>query len=403
VPLFDYTGQIQLGATFEGTIEAESRDAAAAALDRMGVRTTSLRGAARAPYVAPLALDDVLLFNEQLASMAKSGVPLEKGLRELAADVGSRKLKRLLLDIAHDLSAGVPVAQAVDNQRRRLPPDYANVVKAGVRTGDLGGTLYGLAAHLQLKTHFRRVLIELAAYPAVVLVLAFVILSFFMSVVAPRLVETIEELRQEMGSVRLLSVEFIEGLTAVWPTVQRAGLIMLAAAIAIVLVLSARWARSLRERVLRRLPGFANVYWSGVMARFTHTSALAAYTGTPLPELVAASGAASGSPALARATHRVAGRLEAGQTLEAAVSPEADVPAVWRYVVETAEQRGGLAAALQELARTYELRAQQWISTLRIVLGPLLLLVLAVALGAVVVSIFSALAAFLNLLSSGAG
>ena len=105
MPLFDYTGQLQTGSTFHGTLEAETQQHAEAILADMGVRTTSLRPARRLAYVAPLSLDDFLFFNEQLAAMTKSGIPLQEGLRQLAADVGSRKLKRLLLDLADDLAS----------------------------------------------------------------------------------------------------------------------------------------------------------------------------------------------------------------------------------------------------------------------------------------------------------
>ncbi len=113
MPLFDYTGQLQSGATFQGTLEAESQQHADATLADMGVRVRSLRRAKRTSYVAPLSLDDFLFFNEQIAAMTNAGVPLQDGLRQLGADVGSGKLKRLLLELADDLTAGTRLEQAL--------------------------------------------------------------------------------------------------------------------------------------------------------------------------------------------------------------------------------------------------------------------------------------------------
>jgi type IV pilus assembly protein PilC len=395
VSLFDYTGQLQSGQMFQGTLEADSHGHAEAMLADMGVRVTSLRPAQRTAYVAPLSLEDMLFFNEQLAALAKAAVPLEQGLRHLAADVGSRKLKRLLLDLAEELAAGTPLEQALEKHRRRFPTRYADVVRAGLQTGDLGGTLYGLTAHLRLKSHFRRVLLELAAYPIIVLIVATLIVSFFMRAVVPALEETILDFQVQLPTF----LAAIFALAHNWPRVE-VGIAAVAAALVILgACLCVPGARPVRERLLRHIPGFAQVYWSSVLARFVHTSALAAYSGTPLPELLAASGAASGSPALAGVTRRVAERMEQGSTLDQAAAAERDLPALWTCVVSTAAGRGELPAALEELARIYEERARQWVTTVHLLLGPVLVVCLGALLGSVIVTIFSMFASLLQGLS----
>ena len=95
--LFDYVGQLASGASFQGTLQAESEAEAQRTLLQMGVRTVSLRAARRGSFITPLSLDDFQFLNEQIAALTRAGVPLEEGLRQAAADVGSRKLKRLTL------------------------------------------------------------------------------------------------------------------------------------------------------------------------------------------------------------------------------------------------------------------------------------------------------------------
>jgi len=185
-------------------------------------------------------------------------------------------------------------------------------------------------------------------------------------------------------------------IAQVWPTVELVCglLLLLLILLAGLIVLPGR--RVVREGVLRCIPGVAQVYWSSVVARYAHTTALAAYTGTPLPDLVAAGGAASGSPALAATTRRVADRLVQGEALERAVAGERDMPALWTCAVQVAGPRGDLPGALAELARTYELRAQQHVNVVRTVLGPMLFLLMAVSVGALVVSLLSAVGTFIR-------
>ena len=147
-----------------------------------------------------------------------------------------------------------------------------------------------------------------------------------------------------------------------WPSIELGLLITFLQAAFFALILSLPFC-GCREPCFRIIPGVAQVYWSSVLARFTHTSALAAFSGTPLPELVAAAGQASGSVLMARAAELVRRRLEAGQSINDAVDGQRDIPALWTCVVSTAGPRGEMPAALEELARSYETRARQWSST----------------------------------------
>ncbi len=391
MPLFDYTGQLQSGSAFQGTLEAESQQDADATLADMGVHVRSLRRAKRMSYVAPLSLDDFLFFNEQIAAMTNAGVPLQDGLRQLGADVGSGKLKRLLLELADDLAAGTRLEQALAKLQSRFPTQYAGVVRAGLESGDLGGTLYGLSTHLRLKSDLRRSLVELAVYPLVVVLLAFGVLSFLMRMVVPQaelmmadMMGTANWTPESRSAALPLATGWIFDTAQAWPTVELVLAVALIAGLLLVLGTCLPGGQGIREWCLRRIPGIARIYWSSILARFTHTSALAAFSGTPLPELVASSGAASGSVSLANTARAVAEQLSAGVAIEEATRGQRDIPALWTCVVSATAARGELPAALEELARTYELRARQWAGVVRVILGPVLILGIGGILGMVI-------------------
>jgi type IV pilus assembly protein PilC len=403
MPLFDYTGQLLSGAAFQGTLEAADQQVAEDMLAEMGVRVTSIRPTQRTAYVAPLSLEEFTFFNEQLSTLTRVGVPLEEGLRQLASDVGSKKLKRLLLDLADELHVGATLEEALARHAGRFPAHYDRVVEAGLQTGDLGGTLAGLTTHLRLKSSARRAMVELVAYPLLVLTIAMVVATFIMMTVVPVLHELAQEIRLDMGwglSAPATSSDFLYGLAHVWPTIVTVFVALLALGAILWTSTYLRGGGRWREALVRRVPGFSQVYWSSVLARFAHTSALAAHAGRPLPEMITAAGTASGSPALARATALAAEELTAGTPLQQAADAQRDIPALWTCAVSVAGPRGDLPGALAELARTYEARAEQWVLTLRHVLGPLLFLVIAFGIGGLVVSIVVAVARLMQSLMS---
>jgi len=404
MPLFDYTGQLESGAAFQGTLEANSHERAQRTLDEMGVRVVELRPARRAAYVTPLSLDDFRFLNEQVAALTQGGAPLEEGLRRLASDVGSSKLKRALLELADELMRGVPLEAAVKAIEQRFPASYAGVVRAGLTAGDLPAALYALSAQLRLRAATGRALIELAAYPLVVLALALCVLTFMMRVLVPIAQETLEDMARFHGAgLDQLSGFVGHGLFALaryWWPIELALWVCWAAAVALLLSSLTPFGARFREALLSALPGFSQVFRAGAQARFAHATAIGAQAGLPLHELMRAGGNASGSGAMLRASRRAAERLEHGADIEEAVEHERAIPALWTCLVSVAGPRGSLPAALSELALSYESRAENWARSMRLILGPALLIAVGTLLGVVIVTFGLAFVRVLNLISS---
>lgn len=112
-------------------------------------------------------------FNQQLAAMISSGLPLEGALREVAASMKSGPLKAEAEALERDLAAGIPLDEAIG--RRKLPEFYVALVRVGIKGNDLPGTLTMLADHYRrLDTTWTR-LKGLLVYPGIVLVTALLV------------------------------------------------------------------------------------------------------------------------------------------------------------------------------------------------------------------------------------
>ncbi len=150
----------------KGTLEAGSPAEAAEILKQMELNVSLLEKATPPPLRTSVGRNEFLLFNQQLASITKAGVPLERGLRELSHDVASKSMRQLIEDIAADLEAGVPIEEAFGRREKQFPPLYGRILKAGVETGRLSEMLTSLNRHLELAGHTRRIIFEAISYPA---------------------------------------------------------------------------------------------------------------------------------------------------------------------------------------------------------------------------------------------
>ena len=130
--VFQYQALTQAGRLMKGTLEAGSPSEASDLLSQMELTVQSVEKTVASKAATPIGRNEFVLFNQQLASIAKAGIPLERGLRELSHDIASPKMRRLIEEIATDLEAGMDIQEAFEKRQRDLPPLYGRILKAGV-------------------------------------------------------------------------------------------------------------------------------------------------------------------------------------------------------------------------------------------------------------------------------
>ena len=191
---FEYNALTSAGRLMKGTIEAGSREEVTEQLKQMQLAVNSIDKAKQKKPQTAIGRNQFMLFNQQLASIAKAGIPLEKGLRELSNDVGSKSMRKLIDDIAAELESGVSIEEAFEKRQKRFPPLYGRILKAGVETGRLSEMLTSLNRHLELTSHTRRIIFEAMSYPAVILTLGSIVITAMFIIVIPQFKPVLEQM-----------------------------------------------------------------------------------------------------------------------------------------------------------------------------------------------------------------
>ena len=86
----------------------------------------------------PITLDQLLALNEEIAALVRAGLPLGRGLLEAGRDVRGR-LGRIAGVLGRRMNRGEGLAEALEAERRAIPPLYRAVVEAGARAGPAAG------------------------------------------------------------------------------------------------------------------------------------------------------------------------------------------------------------------------------------------------------------------------
>src|SRR5947209_1810511 len=122
--------------------------------------------------------DDLIALNEEIAGMARAGLPLDQGLAALAREMGTGRLRQVTATLAKDLREGRTLPEALERQAGRVPPFYAGLVSAGIRTGRIGEVLATLTAYARTLVNLRAIVADAFFYPAVVLSFAVLLFGF---------------------------------------------------------------------------------------------------------------------------------------------------------------------------------------------------------------------------------
>jgi len=315
--------------------------------------------------------DEFAFFNQQLAGMLRSGIPLEGALRRLCADMRRGSLRSELEQLEADLARGTPLAEAL--QRRRLPGLYQRLVVLGARSNDLPGALTLLADYYQRQHHLWTRLTGLMVYPGIVLFVAFLVSVLFYLAWSRIYMSTWMPAISGMGDGRPLPAitqAALPLLNHLWVFPALLGLAFLAA----VLTVSVP---GLRYIVRWRLPAFREAS----LAHTATTLSLLLKGGIPLPESLGLVADLESNTRARREIRTWSANLAAGVTRFTQVAAGSRLfPPLFVWLVSSTGE--DLAAGFKQAGEIYQERAAHRSEILLFAALPMMVL----ALGIVIVT-----------------
>lgn len=328
----------------------------------------------------------------EIASLLESGVPLGDALEVAAGgSILGASRRRMLADLSRAVRAGAPLSEAIRSHPGWFDAADIAVLAAGEHAGTMAAACVSLSARDGRADELSRRIATILAYPLCLSVLTIAVVAFLGRVTLPGLAGVLREAGVPVPWLTSALIWSGRALAVGWP-----GLVVL---LAVVAMAPAAWARiaahrggELPARVRCLVPAAAR---KAVLAGVLRELALMLRCGVPLVEaLRIAAPTARGplSPGLHRRLHRAASSIEAGDTLAAGLDDPLWFPPSVRRAVEVGESTGELADQLERIARTEAERARALADRLAALLQPAAVIVLAIAVGTVIMAVVQPLA-----------
>ena len=146
---------------------------------------------------ARLSTKQLTLFTRQLSSLAQVS-PLEEALRTISRQSEQPHVRQILTDVHAGVVEGQRLSEAMRRESNSFPALYRAMIAAGEGAGTLPLITERLAVLLERQAEMRGKLIGALAYPAILSLVATLVVMGLMVSVVPRVVEQFDNVDQQL-------------------------------------------------------------------------------------------------------------------------------------------------------------------------------------------------------------
>jgi general secretion pathway protein F len=391
MPAYKFEALTADGKPKNGLLEADNAKAARAQLRAQSLVPIDVKAVSGNAQVAANASSmfrrrvfsttTLTVWTRQLAGLVGSGLPLERALTVLGDEAEEQGQRELLASLKAEVNAGSPFARALSQHPREFDDVYRAVVAAGEQSGALGGVLDRLADDLEQRQALKSKLIGATLYPAIVSLIAIVIVIFLVTYVVPQVANVFTNSKRALPwlTVAMLALSaFVRN----WGWL----IALLLVGAGVLLTTALRRSEAFRQRfdaAFLTVPLAGRLARGYNAARFSGTLAMLAGAGVPILKALQAAAETLSNRAMRADAMEALVQVREGAPLASALSAKKRFPGLLAMFARLGEQTGTLPLMLQRAANQLSGEVQRRAMALATILEPLLI----VAMGMVVMLI----------------
>jgi MSHA biogenesis protein MshG len=322
-------------------------------------------------------ISDLVLLSRQMYTIAKSGIPLLRGIRGLAASTHNVVLRETLEEVLRDLEGGRDLAGSLARHPKIFPNIYVSIVKVGEETGTLEASFKRLAEYLQQDQHMRDRIRSATRYPLIVMVTISIAIAILTTFVIPKFEPLFQSLGDNIPLPTLLIMTASNFVRDFWYVTL--GVIGVAI-VAFRHYVGTAQGRFNWDKFKLRIPAIGPVLREGVLARISRSLSISLNAGMPVIATLKVIAQSAGNEFMTERVNRVRDAVERGEPLSRAVASVSIFPPLVIQMVTVGEETGDLPMLLDEVAGFYEREVDYKLNNLTAAIEPLLV----VAVGGIV-------------------
>ncbi|WP_114417777.1 type II secretion system F family protein [Marinospirillum perlucidum] len=388
IHLYHWEGTNARRERIKGEIEAEDINFVRAKLREQGISPKRIRkkSSFSLKLGEKVTARDITLFSRQLATMIKAGVPVVQALTITIEGQTKKKMRDLLIDLRDQVSAGIPVAQALRRHPLIFDDLFCSLVEAGEASGALEDMLERVAMYKERMESLKNKIKKALYYPIFVMVIGLAVAALLLIKVVPEFERMFASFGAELPAYTQMVINLSRFMQEWWY------LVFGSLGVALYLVFfwrkrSETFAYNLSKFTLR-LPIAGQLLHKSAVARFSRTLATSFSAGVPLVDALDSAGSSTGNLVYRKIIHNIKEDVATGQQLNFAMRQARIFPTMVNQMVAIGEESGALDTMLLKVAEFFEEEVNTMVDSMTSLLEPLVIAVLGVIVGGLVIAMY---------------
>ncbi|WP_062355430.1 type II secretion system F family protein [Bacillus kwashiorkori] len=388
--IYKYVGRNRKGQLKKGTLEAINKNQAIAKLREDGISPRDISEAKGIFYKEitignPVKHQHFVIYCRQFATLIRAGVSIVDSTKILADQTEDKYLKKVLKAIVDELRTGIPFSDAANKHHKIFPPIFVNMVRAGEASGSLDETLERLASYFEKQYDLKKKVQSTLAYPITLLVIIIAVVSFLMLSIVPTFTGMFEQFGSELPAITQFVVNVSDGLKNYWWLILFI-ITTIVSVFSFLMKTNKQFHYSVHVALLK-MPIFGVLLQKSAIARMTRTLSSLVSSSVQILQALTIVEKVVDNPVIGRVVLDSRDSLEKGERLSAPLEKSWVIPPLVTQMVAIGEETGSLDYMLAKVADFYEAEVDRTVDTLKSLIEPLMIVLLAGVVGTVVLSI----------------
>jgi len=339
---------------------------------------------------------EFLVFNQELATLLKAGMPLVQSLDLLKGRVVSPVFKGVLGDIHERVRSGSALSDAFGAHGDLFPSVYTASLLAGERSGNLDSVLRRYVEYTKIISTVKRKTVSALVYPIILITLAIGLVSIIVLKVVPAFSDFYSSFGADLPIVTKIIVRVSDFI--------RSQFVLLVVGIVAAVALGVTWVRqagqkSRFDQVMLTIPVLGDVARKFSTSQMARTLATLLGGGLPLVNALDIASKSVGNQYMAGQLTIVSGRVREGESFARALEARGVFPDVAVKMAEVGESTGALQDMLNTVADFYDEEIATNMERFVTLVEPILLVIMGIVIAGLLLALYMPLFQLSSVLS----
>lgn len=326
--------------------------------------------------------NEVADFSQELSTMLSAGISIIHALDIMLKRDIKEKIRQVYINIYNDISNGMTLSEALENQGNAFPTLFINMYHTGEESGTLDVVAGKMATHYTKEHRFNNKIKSATLYPKILLGLMLVVVIIIFTVILPQFLKLFEDI--ELPLVTRIVIGLSNIILHYW-------LFLLIGIFAIILLVSyvkkMPYVRYSLDRMKLKVPKIGKLKKIIYTARFSRTLSSLYSSGLSMVKALNICSTTIGNSYIESQFPKAIDKVRNGEPLSSAIQEIDGFDIKLSLSILVGQESGQLDKMLDTVSDSFDYEAEQATTKLLTFLEPVLIIFMAIVVGFIALSV----------------